>query len=187
MPYRMFVLKLICPTLRCLIPVVFFGSSLFSQDLDQARAPVSAYVLRATVILGLDGISNNATGELSIQDHALVFRQSEDCNARIPISSIQDVFISQEDRQVGGTPMALGRAAAPFGGGRVIGLLAHKKYAFLTVEYLDSNGGFHGVIWQMNKGEGQMLGDELETRGVHVSSVNIDTVKRGTESSNEVK
>jgi hypothetical protein len=167
--------------------VVCFTGSLISQDRDQARVSASKSEVRARAILGLEGISNNAAGKLSIQDDTLVFQPSEGPVVRIPIVSLQDVFISQEDKQVGGTPMALGRAATPFGGGRVIGLFAHKKYDFVTLEYLNSKGGFHGVIFQLNKGQGQVLGDELETKGVHVSGLNGDATKQEQEVKNEVK
>jgi hypothetical protein len=33
------------------------------------------------------------------------------------ISSIQDIFVEDEDEQVGGTAMTLGKTADPFGGG----------------------------------------------------------------------
>ena len=79
---------------------------------------------------------------------------------------------------MGGMPMALGRAATPYGGGRVIGLFAHKKYDFMTLEYFDSNGGFHGAIYQLNKGQGQVLADELGAKGVHVSGLEIATWKQ---------
>ena len=121
------------------------------------RTASSSPVLRARAVLGLEGIANNSMGELSIQGDALVFKPAEGPIARIPIGSIQGAFLSQEDKEVGGMPMALGRAATPFGGGRVIGLFAHKKYDFLTLEYFDSNGGFHGAIYQLNKGQGQVL------------------------------
>jgi hypothetical protein len=143
--------------------------------------------VRARAILGLEGISNNAAGELSIQDDTLVFQPREGPIARIPIVSLQGVFLSQEDKQVGGTPMALGRAATPFGGGRVIGLLAHKKHDFVMLDYLDFNGGFHAVICQLNKGQGQVSGDELETKGVHVSGLKGDTAKQRQETKNEAK
>ena len=173
-------------TLRCLMPMVCFTASLMSQDGNQAKGPVSTSGVQATAILGLEGISNNATGELSIQGDALVFKPAGGPIARIPIGSIQGVFLSQEDKQVGGTPMALGRTAAPFGGGRVIGLFAHKKYDFLTVDYLDSNGGFHGAICQLSEGQGRAFGSELETKGVHISGLKDDTAPR-LETKNEVK
>jgi hypothetical protein len=157
-----------------------------SQDGDQAKAPVSTSGVHARAILGLEGISNNASGELSIQGDALVFKPAEGPIARITIGSIQGVFLSQEDKETGGTAMAVSRAATPFGGGRVIGLFAHKKYDFLTLEYLDSNGSFHGAICQLNKGQGQAFGSELETKGVHVSGLKDDTTPR-LETKNEVK
>ena len=186
MRYQTVLSKMTTRTLRCLIPVVCFTASLMSQDGDRAKAPVFTSGVHARAILGLEGISNNATGELSIQGDALVFKPAEGPIARIPIGSIQGVFLSQEDKEVGGAPMALARAATPFGGGRAIGLFAHKKYDFLTLDYLDSNGGFHGAICQLNRGQGQAFGSELETKGVHVSGLKDDTVRR-LETKNEVQ
>jgi hypothetical protein len=69
----------------------------------------------------------------------------------------------------------------------VIGLLAHKKYDFLTLEYLDSNGGLHGMICQLNKGEGQAFGSQLETKSVHVSGLSDEAAKPGLETKNDTK
>ena len=148
------------------------------------RTASSSPVLRARAVLGLEGVANNSMGELSIQDDAFVFSRREGPTVRMPLSAIQGAFLSQEDKQVGGTPMAVGRAATPFGGGRVIGLFAHKKYDFVTLEYFDSNGGFHGTIYQLNKGQGQVLADELGAKGVHVSGLEIATAKQRLETNN---
>ena len=156
-----------------------------SQDGNQAKGPVSVSGVQATAIVGLEGISNNATGELSIQGDALVFKPAGGPITRITIGSIQGVFLSQEDKEVGGTPLALGRAATPYGGGRVIGLFAHKKFDFLTLEYFDSKGSFHGAVCQLNKGQGQALGSELGTKGVHVSGLKDDAPR--LETKNEAK
>lgn len=80
--------------------------------------------------------------------------------------------------------MALGRTATPYGGGRVIGLFAHKKYGFMTLEYFDSNGGFHGTIYQLNKGQSQVLADELSAKGVHVRGLEIAAAKQRPETNN---
>jgi len=188
MTHRSFLSKTTGRTLRCLLTLVYLGASLMSQSRDQGIGPVSHPMVRATAILGLEGVSKNATGELSIEDDAFVFQTGKGPAARIPIASVQNVSFSQEDKQAGGTPMAMGRAAVPFGGGRVIGLLAHKKYDFLTLEYLDSNGGYHGAICQLNIGQRQVLANELEIRGVHVSGLRADTVKLSSvETKNAVK
>ena len=176
--------KILFRILRYLLPASCFAASLIAQDLGPARIPSSSSVLRARAILGLEGVANNSMGELSIQDDAFVFSRREGPAVRMPLSAIQGAFLSQEDKQVGGTPMSLGRAATPFGGGRVIGLFAHKKYDFVTLEYFDSNGGFHGTIYQLNKGQGQVLADELGARGVHVSGLEIATAKQRLETRN---
>lgn len=169
--------------LLCLVAALCFAASLIAQDLDQGRT-ASSPVLRASAVLGVEGVANNSMGELSIQDDAFVFSRREGPTVRMPLSAIQGAFLSQEDKQVGGLPMALGRAATPYGGGRVIGLFAHKKYDFVTLEYFDSNGGFHGTIYQLNKGQGQVLADKLGAKGVHVSGLEIATTKQRQETNN---
>jgi hypothetical protein len=66
--------------------------------------------------------------------------------------------------------MKIGKAAAPYGGGRVVSLFAHKKYDTLTLEYVDSNGGVHGAIFQLKEGQGELVRNELVARGVSSSS-----------------
>jgi len=67
-------------------------------------------------------------------------------------------------------------------------LFSHKKFDTVTVEYLDANGGFHGAIFQLNKGQGQVLMSELEPKGVHVSLMAHETSKRSAQGTkNEVK
>ena len=139
---------------RCLMPLLCFTGFVLAQGSDKADFATTSYVVHARAILGLEKISSNATGELSVEDGALLFRTTGGRTARIPMGSIQDVFLSQEDKQMGGTPMALGRAAVPYSGGRAIALLAHRKYDFLTLEFRDANGGLHGAICQLNRGQG---------------------------------
>ena len=146
--------------LVCLMALTFVSGGLMAQD-----------TMRVTHILGLEGLPNNTNGSLSIQGDALRFQKDEGPSAQISIASIQDIFLGEQDKQIGGTPMALGRAGAPFGGGRAIALFSHKKYDTLTLEYRDSNGGLHGAILQLNKGQGQGLKDKLAAGGARVTPV----------------
>lgn len=152
-------------TPACLMLLIWLSAGLVAQNDD---AP-----MRVTHVLGLEGLSNNANGNLSIQEKALHFQGHEGRAAQITIGSIQSVFLGEQDKQVGGTPMTLGKVATPFGGGRVISLFSHKKYDTLTMEYLDSNGGLHGVIFQLNKGQGQVLKNKLVAEGAHVAGLQI--------------
>jgi hypothetical protein len=152
----------------CAILLVLSGT-VFAQTSDSAKSPAAASSIQATHILGFAKVANNSSGKLSIEGKALQFQKEGGASAQVDIDSIQDVLLGTEDKQVGGTPMALGRAATPFGGGRVIGLFSHKKYDTLTLEYVDATGGFHGAIFQLQKGQAQLLKTELVSNGVHVT------------------
>src|ERR1700757_3909575 len=142
MIHRIVPSKHIGRMLTCLILLVWYRTGLMAQDYAPADTQASGSPLHVTHVLGFEGMSNNANGDLSIQGDALRFQKSDRSSAQITIGSIQDVSLGEQDKQVGGVPMALGRAATPFGGGRVIGLFAHKKYDTVTVQYLDPSGCF---------------------------------------------
>jgi len=172
------MIQKLVPSVACLIAVCFWSLG----------APAQNAPLRATHVLGLEGIANNGAGNLSIQEDALRFQRDDGSAAQIRIGSIRDVSLGAQDKEVGGTPMAVGRTAAPFGGGRVVGLFAHKKYDTLTVEYLDANGGFHGAIFLLNKGQAQVIRNELAAEGAHVNKLEAESAWQGTaETKNESK
>ena len=83
--------------------------------------------------------------------------------------------------------MKIGKAAAPYGGGRVVSLFAHKKYDTLTLEYVDGDGGVHGAIFQVNKGQGELMRNELVARGVSSSGEDQPTRQSTAEVTHENK
>jgi hypothetical protein len=141
-----------------------------AQKITQPGHTSPSFSTRATHLLGFADAKNNATGTLSIQDGWLQFQQNGKPSAKVKTALLQDVFLGAESRQVGGLPMTLGKTAAPFGGGRVVSLFAHKKYDALTVEYVDADGGIHGAIFQLTKGQGEAVRNELIAQGVTISS-----------------
>ena len=138
--------------------------------LAQSTAPPlttnAPFSVRATHVLGLPNTKSNCKGTLSTQDNALRFHQGDKLIAQVDIAYVRNVFLGEERIQVGGLPMKIGKAAAPYGGGRVVSLFAHKKYDTLTLEYVDSNGGVHGAIFQVTKGQGELVRNELVARGI---------------------
>ena len=139
---------------------------------QKASEPSNSTVMfnvRATHVLGFEGAGNNSTGTLSIQDRELRFQRGSKPVVQVTIASVQDVFLGDESKQVGGLPMTLGKAAVPFGGGRVVSLFAHKKYDTLAVEYVANDGGIHGAIFELSEGQGKLLRDELAAMGAQVS------------------
>jgi hypothetical protein len=119
------------------------------------------FSIRAIHLLGFENAKSNCSGTLSIQDSFLQFQQTGKIIADINIGSVRDVFLGEESRQVGGLPLTLGKAAAPCGGGRVVSLFSHKNYDTVTLEYLDSDGGIHGAIFQLAKKQGEVVKNEL--------------------------
>jgi hypothetical protein len=154
------------------------------QTQSEAQSPVSVSIIHVTQVLGFEGAKHNATGDLKIQGGVMQFQHDGSTAAQVSISSIQDIFVEDGDKQVGGTAMTLGKAAAPFGGGRVVSLIAHKKYDVLTVEYLDNSGGFHGAIFQLEKGQGETFKKALVADGAHITP---PAERTPTQSTPEVK
>lgn len=172
------------PAWRVLALLICCTLTAVAQDATQRGDASVPFSVRATHLLGFENAKNNCNGTLSIQNDALQFQQNGTTRAQIKVDSVRDVFLGEESKQVGGLPMTLGKTAAPYGGGRVVSLFAHKKYEILTLEYLDVDGGRHGAIFQLNKGQGEVVKNELTNRGVPATSHQVQTA---TQSSAETK
>ncbi len=174
--------------LACLTLLACYQECLMARD-DAARGTqASRSSVHVKHILGLEGISKNANGDVAIQYGYLRFQKSENSSAQIPVSSIQTLTLGEQDKQVGGIPMMLAKTAAPYGGGRVISLFSHKKYDTVTLEYVDSHGALHGAIFQLNKGKGQVLRSELDAACAHITDIEHGPAKGSTqETRNEFK
>ena len=141
-----------------------------AQKITQRGDTSAPFSTRATHLLGFANARNNSTGTLSVQDDSLQFQQNGKPGARVNIALVRNVLLGTESNQVGGLPMTLGKTAAPFGGGRVVSLFAHKKYDTLTVEYVDADEGIHGAIFQLTKGQGELVKNNLIAQGATINS-----------------
>lgn len=157
-----------------------FGIGALAQSTAPGLNAKAPFSVRATHLLGFPDTKSNCEGTLSIQDSVLRFQQSGTPIAQVDIASVRGLFLGEESKQVGGMPMKVGKAAAPFGGGRVVSLFAHKKYDTLTLEYVDGDGGVHGAIFQVTKGQGELLRNELVARGVSPGSGEDQPAKQST-------
>jgi hypothetical protein len=178
--------RLVCRT-ACLIlligcVVTMCALPLLAQSTGDANAAAG---IKVTQILGFEGAPNNSSGMLSIQGDALQFKKNDAAAVQVSIASIQDIAIGAENKQVGGMPMTLGKAAVPYGGGRVISLFSHKKYDSFTVQYVDSNGGLHGAIFLLAKGAADDFRSQLVAKGAHV--VPVAPPQTAPEAQNESK
>src|SRR5882757_5850465 len=140
-----------------------------AQQITQRGDTSASFSARATHLLGFANARNNSTGTLSVQDDSLQFQQNGKPGATVKIALVRDVFLGAESKQVGGLPMTLGKTAVPFGGGRVVSLFAHEKYDTLSLEYVDDDGGIHGAIFQLKKGQAELVKNALVAQGVTIS------------------
>jgi len=162
--------------------------AMLAKNATTVKSVTAPYSTHSTHLMGFEGAPNNANGMLSIQENALQFQKDGRPAVQVKIASIQDVLLGEQSRQIGGLPMTLGKAATPFGGGRAVSLFSHKKYDTLAVEYVDANGGLHGAIFQLNKGQAEALKNELIARGAHLSHGEDEPTKQSsTEVRNENK
>src|SRR5215468_7638144 len=157
--------------LRCglalLILLVWFVATANGQS--QPESSLASSAIHVTHVLGFEDVRRNVRGELSINDDELRFQRDGSAASHISVASIQNISLGRQDKQVGGVPMMLGKAAVPYGGGRMLSLFSHKKYDSLTIEYLDSSDGFHGAIFRVAKGQGEILKNILIAHGAHVA------------------
>lgn len=151
--------------LSFLIVLVWMTATANGQN--QTGASVGGAPTHVTHILGFEEVRRDVSGELSIDGGDLRFRREGGPATHVSIPSIQNISLGEQDKQVGGKPMMLGKAAVPFGGGRVVSLFSHKKYDSLTIEYVDSRGGLHSAIFRMGKGQAEGFKKDLIAHGAH--------------------
>jgi len=119
-------------------------------------------------VIGCENMKSSAKGTLSIVPSGLEFATDKE-KADIPAASITDIFTGNESRQdVTGAGKII-TMGIPYGGGRLVSLFSH-KVEVLTVEYVDSNGGFHGAIFVLPAGKATSIKDQLVAQGAKVSA-----------------
>jgi len=157
----------IVPALPCLILLLSFCAGALAQTTNTEGGTADPS-FPVTHVLGLAGTRPNTPGTLTVKNGSLRFENKKQGITLLSTTSIEAVLLSQQDKQVGGVPMTLGKAAVPFGGGRVVSLFSHKKYDDIALIYRDDDGGIHGAILQLPAGQGTKLRDELVSQGARV-------------------
>jgi len=153
------------------IGVVFVATagSAFSQQLATPQASQTTSIPHVKCVIGLENIKANAKGTLSLLPNGLEFATGKN-KVDISTASIQDIFTGQESRQdVSGPAGTVAKAGIPYGGGRIVSLFSH-NVEVLTVEYVDSNGGFHGTVFVLSPGKATVLKSQLVAQGAKVTN-----------------
>ena len=151
------------------VVLVATAASVFSQQAATSQASQTTSVPHVKCVVGLENIKPNTKGTLSLLPSGLEFSAGKN-KADISTASIQDIFTGQESRQdVSGPAGTLAKAGIPYGGGRIVSLFSH-NVEVLTVEYLDSNGGFHGTVFVLSPGKATELKNKLVAQGAKVTN-----------------
>jgi len=133
-----------------------------------AAAPADSNVRH---VIGLDSIKQDATGKLTVQDGALRFTAGAS-EEKVPIASIDDIFVGTETTQSGGKTgrnVKIVAIAAPYESGKVLTLLMRTKVDILTVAYHDPDGALHGAIFALPIGQAALMRTQLTQAGAHAS------------------
>jgi hypothetical protein len=159
-----------------------FATPALAKDAAQpGKSPPSVH---AKHLLGFGGTHNNSKGALSIEGDSLEFR-GKGSTEKVNIKSIEDVVLGSESKQLGGIPMTLAKSAIPYSGGRAVSLFSRKKYDTLTLEYQDADGGFHGAVFELKRGQAERFRNELLTKRAGVLNPENQPTRQTPEASSE--
>jgi hypothetical protein len=123
-------------------------------------------------VIGLENVGSQKNGKLSVQNGAMEFDFGKS-SAKVPVASIDDIFVGSETTQGGGPVGRLVKTAsmaAPYESGKVLTLLLRTKVDILTVSYRDESGARHGAILALPKGQAIDMRTRLIAAGAHASA-----------------
>jgi hypothetical protein len=128
--------------------LLFLTVALHAQSLDDKAAdePARQPPIQAKVMIGLPGIDSGSYGDLSFTSRTLQFT-TQDASIKIAKANILSISDGDEQVELGGLAGKFARTAIPYGGGYVLGAVAHKKVGLLTVEFIDVSGQYHGAVF----------------------------------------
>jgi len=124
-------------------------------------------------VIGLATAKKNASGKLTVQGGVLEFKTST-VDDKVPVSSIEDVFIGTEVTQAGGKKgraVKVAAIAAPYETGRALPILMRTKVDILTVAFHDAGGALHGAIFALPIGQAEPVREQLIQAGAHASPI----------------
>lgn len=133
-----------------------------------AASPASPKVRH---LIGLGDVKRDAYGQLTVQNGVLRF-QAGKAMGEVPVSSIDDIFIGAEVTQSGGKTgrvVKTAAMAAPFESGKALTILMRTKVDILTIAFHDPDGGAHGAIFALAKGQAQPMREQMVQAGAHAT------------------
>ena len=105
-------------------------------------------------VFGMPDVKAKESGTLVITAQQLTF-VGKSATSMIDLPSIVALSAGNERVELWGVPGRLMRMAVPYGGGAVFATFMHHQRDMLTVEYADSDGGYHGAVFYLPGNESE--------------------------------
>jgi hypothetical protein len=145
------------------VPIVVAALAITGTNAEEKTGPV-----KAVQVIGFPGVKDNAKGTLKVENGTLHFVHDKE-TSDISSNAIQDVVTGTDSQKAVGKTLGTLSMAAPYGGGRVVSLF-RKKIDTLTVQYRDSEGALHGIIFTLRSGSAEGVKKELVAQGAHTTA-----------------
>jgi len=133
----------------------------------EAQAPQTETPVKAMQLMGLAGVGNKTKGSLTVDTGALRFAYSGKSFDLAP-TSMRDVVTGDDSQRVIRGTIGTLSMFGPYGSGRFLSLF-RSKLDTLTIQYRDSDEGFHGVIFTMPVGTAEGIKGKLVATGAPTS------------------
>jgi hypothetical protein len=117
----------------------------------QSSAWSSAHAVH---VLGMPDVKAKENGTLVITPQQLTFT-GKGANSTIDLPSILAISAGNERVELWGMKGRLMRMAVPYGGGAAFATFMHHQRDMLTVEFVDSQGGYHGSVFYLPGNEAE--------------------------------
>ena len=141
---------------------------------------------QAVQVIGFAGLKENTKGRLTVVNGTLRFVCAKG-NTDVAAASIEEVVTGKDSQRViGGTFGTVASLAAPYGSGSALPLF-RKKVDTLTIQYRDADGGLHGAIFTMPRGQADPIKKELVAQGAHTSVPIVADLMKSIADSREEK
>jgi hypothetical protein len=174
---EMFMRKLLVAILICLAALPAFCQSFLGRSsvpaqgnptTNSAQQPTPPGAAIKTVdLVGLAGVKNNTGGTLTVEGDKLLFVHSKN-SVYISAATIDDVVTGGESQRVVRGTLGTISMFGPYGSGRFLSLF-RSKLDSLTIQYRDTDGGLHGVVFTTPVGQADSFKKELVAQGAHTS------------------
>jgi len=138
------------------------------QTTDATQPPQRLVQTDVKLVIGGDTIKNNSRVTLTVMGSSLYIAFGKTAK-QVDCSSILDISTNEDSRQDITGAAKLATMAIPYGGGRVLSLFSH-SVDVLTLEYTDANGGYHGAVFVLDKGQAAPIKKQLVAMGAKASA-----------------